>query len=99
MKLDVAVEPQTEAPKHVHLEEQIVVVKERSVSTSTARSTLSDVAVVPPWVPHAAWTNDSSCEELDIFSPPRETLVAHARASQRLSAAREIRPDESEPPA
>ena len=40
-----------------------------------------DVAVIPPWVPHGARTLDSSCQEVDVFAPPRKTLVEHARAS------------------
>ena len=45
-----------------------------------------DVAVVPSWVPHGAWTTDTHCLEIDVFSPPREDFVtggtpAYMRAS------------------
>ena len=40
-----------------------------------------DVAVIPPWVPHGARTLDSGCLELDVFTPPRTTLVEHIRAT------------------
>jgi len=33
-------------------------------------------------VPHGARTLDTPCEEIDMFSPPRMTLVEHARAQQ-----------------
>jgi hypothetical protein len=38
------------------------------------------VAVVPSWVPHGAWTTDSSCLEIDVFVPPRESLLKLAAA-------------------
>jgi quercetin dioxygenase-like cupin family protein len=39
-----------------------------------------DVAVIPSWVPHGAWTTDTSCLEVDVFSPPRKSLLALAEA-------------------
>lgn len=77
--------PHTEAPMHSHVEEQIVIVVEGEFEftldgvTRTMRP--GDVAVIPPWVPHGARTLDTSCRELDVFTPPRATLVEHA-ASQ-----------------
>jgi quercetin dioxygenase-like cupin family protein len=44
-----------------------------------------DVAVIPPWVPHGARTNDTRCDEVDVFNPPRKTLLEHA-AAQRTAA-------------
>ncbi len=37
-----------------------------------------DVAVVPSWVPHGARTTDSPCYEVDVFNPPRRSLLSHA---------------------
>jgi quercetin dioxygenase-like cupin family protein len=37
-----------------------------------------DVAVIPPWVPHGARTSESPCSEVDMFAPPRRTLLEHA---------------------
>jgi quercetin dioxygenase-like cupin family protein len=74
--------PGVEAPRHVHEEEQIVIVLEGEFTfdldgdVRTMRR--GDVAVVPAWVPHGAWTTDSSCMEVDIFCPPRKTLLALA---------------------
>ena len=47
---------------------------------------VGDVAVVPPWVPHGAKTADTPCYELDVFTPPRKTLLEHA-AAQAAGAA------------
>lgn len=80
----VSFAPRTTAPRHSHREEQIVVVLEGEFEfeldgeVRTMRP--GDVAVVPPWVPHAAWTNDTTCYEADVFNPPRETLLDHARS-------------------
>jgi quercetin dioxygenase-like cupin family protein len=41
-----------------------------------------DVAVIPAWVPHGAWTTDSSCLQIDVFCPPRKTLLALAEEQQ-----------------
>jgi unsaturated pyranuronate lyase len=79
----VSFAPHTVAPTHVHEEEQIVVVLQGEFvfhldgESRTMRP--GDVAVIPPWVPHGARTLDSSCLEVDVFAPPRKTLVKHAR--------------------
>jgi unsaturated pyranuronate lyase len=79
----VSFAPHTVAPTHVHEEEQIVVVLQGEFvfhldgESRTMRP--GDVAVIPPWVPHGARTLDSSCLEVDVFAPPRKTLVEHAR--------------------
>jgi hypothetical protein len=39
-----------------------------------------DVAVIPAWVPHGAWTVDTHCEEVDVFCPPRQSLLKLAEA-------------------
>ena len=81
----VSFAPHTAAPTHVHEEEQIVVVLEGEFEfeldgeVRTMRP--GDVAVIPPWVPHGARTLDSGCLELDVFAPPRKSLVEHARAT------------------
>jgi quercetin dioxygenase-like cupin family protein len=71
--------PGAVAPRHVHEEEQIVIIVEGELvfdldgDVRTMRK--GDVAVVPAWVPHGAWTTDSHCEEIDVFSPPRQSLL------------------------
>ena len=77
-------EPHTEAPIHVHEEEQIVIVLDGEIEfeldgeVRTMRA--GDVAVVPPWVPHGGRTTDTTCDEVDVFNPPRATLLEHAIA-------------------
>jgi hypothetical protein len=44
------------------------------------------VAVVPSWVPHGAWTTDSHCLEIDVFSPPRQSLLKLAEAQAAAGA-------------
>jgi hypothetical protein len=39
-----------------------------------------DVAVIPAWVPHGAWTTDTHCLEVDVFCPPRQSLLKLAAA-------------------
>jgi len=78
--------PHTEAPVHVHVheEEQIVIVLEGKFEfeldgeVRTMRA--GDVAVAPAWVPHGARTKNSSCSEVDVFNPPRRSLLEHAAA-------------------
>jgi len=83
--------PGAVAPHHVHEEEQIVIILDGELvfdldgDVRTMRK--GDVAVIPAWVPHGAWTTeDTYCEEIDVFSPPRESLLklaeAHAAAEQ-----------------
>ena len=76
--------PGVEAPRHVHSEEQIVVVLDGEFTFDLDGDVRvmrpGDVAVVPAWVPHGAWTTDSHCRELDIFCPPRKTLLDLAAA-------------------
>ena len=85
----VSFEPNTEAPMHVHEEEQIVLVIagefEFEIDGDVRIMREGDVAVVPSWVPHGARTRDTMCREIDVFNPPRRSLVEHA---QRQVAAR-----------
>jgi unsaturated pyranuronate lyase len=84
--------PDTEAPLHVHEEEQIVIVLEGEFEfeldgdVRTMRP--GDVAVVPSWVPHGARTKESGCYEVDVFNPPRRTLLEHAAAQSAAADAR-----------
>ena len=77
-------EPHAVAPLHVHEEEQIVIViqgaLEFEIDGETRTLHPGDAAVVPPWVPHGAHTTDGPCLEVDVFSPPRASLLEHARA-------------------
>jgi quercetin dioxygenase-like cupin family protein len=80
----VSFEPGVEAPRHVHEEEQIVIVLDGELTFDLDGDVRvmrpGDVAVVPAWVPHAAWTTDKPCREVDVFCPPRKSLLALAEA-------------------
>jgi unsaturated pyranuronate lyase len=82
-------EPHTEAPMHVHVEEQIVIVMdgefEFEIDGDVRTMRAGDVAVVPPWVPHGARTADTTCDEVDVFNPPRATLLEHATAQKKTT--------------
>lgn len=80
----VSFEPGVEAPRHVHEEEQIVIVLDGEFTFDLDGEVRvmrkGDVAVVPAWVPHGAWTTDSHCLEVDVFCPPRQSLLKLAAA-------------------
>jgi quercetin dioxygenase-like cupin family protein len=86
----VRFEPGAEAPRHVHEEEQIVIVLDGEFTFDLDGDVRvmrkGDVAVVPAWVPHGAWTTDSHCLEIDVFAPPRTSLLKLA-AAQAAEAA------------
>lgn len=71
----------TEAPMHSHEEEQLVIVMEGemefNIDGDVRAMKSGDVAVVPAWVPHGARTLDTTCVEVDVFNPPRKTLLEH----------------------
>jgi quercetin dioxygenase-like cupin family protein len=81
--------PGAQAPRHVHEEEQFVIVLDGELvfdldgDVRTMRS--GDVAVIPAWVPHGAWTTDSHCHEIDVFCPPRQSLLKLAAAQHTAS--------------
>jgi len=81
----VSFAPHTEAPMHVHEEEQIAIVVEGDLEVDLDGDvrTLHDgeLAIIPAWVPHGMRTHETACREMDIFSPPRRALL------QRLEAA------------
>ena len=82
----VSFEPGAVAPRHVHEEEQIVIVLDGEFvfdldgDERTMRK--GDVAVIPAWVPHGAWTTDTHCLEVDVFCPPRQSLLKLAEAAR-----------------
>jgi len=83
--------PGTEAPTHVHEEEQVVVVVDGEfefwIDGESRTLRRGDIAVVPPWVSHGARTHDSECLEIDIFSPPRRQLLDLLRPADQAAQA------------
>jgi len=84
-------EPGVTAPRHVHEEEQLVIVLDGEftfdIDGDVRVMRPGDVAVIPAWVPHSAWTTDSHCREVDIFCPPRTTLLDLASQQQEAAEA------------
>ena len=82
----VSFAPGATAPNHVHEEEQIVIILEGELTFDVDGDVRvlrkGDVAVIPSWVPHGAWTTDTTCLEVDVFCPPRKTLLTLAEAQQ-----------------
>jgi quercetin dioxygenase-like cupin family protein len=97
----VRFQPHTEAPVHTHEEEQIVIVLEGEfdfeLDGEVRRMRTGDVAVVPPWVPHGAKTTDTGCYEVDVFNPPRKTLLDHAAKQAAAQAGTASAAGESSP--
>ncbi|CAN5366579.1 hypothetical protein BH10ACT8_BH10ACT8_14720 [soil metagenome] len=87
----VTFEPHTVAPLHTHVEEQVVVVLagdfDFTIDGTTRTMRAGDMAVIPPWVPHGAKAGEQGCVEVDVFSPPRTTLIEHAAAQAQTPAA------------
>src|ERR1700749_625450 len=87
----VSFAPGATAPRHVHEEEQIVIVLEGEFTFDLAGDVRTmrkgDVAVIPSWVPHGAWTIDTHCLEVDVFAPPRSSLLKLAEAQAADGAA------------
>ena len=75
--------PGVAAPRHVHEEEQIVIVLDGEFTFDLDGDVRvmrpGDVAVIPAWVPHGAWTTSSHCREVDVFVPPRRSLLSLAQ--------------------
>jgi quercetin dioxygenase-like cupin family protein len=91
-------EPHAEAPRHVHVEEQIVMVLEGEfeyeVDGVVRLMRKGDVAMIPPWVPHGAHTGDSPCTELEVFTPPRATVLEHAQQERARTEAQAERQED-----
>jgi quercetin dioxygenase-like cupin family protein len=82
----VRFEPHTTAPVHTHEEEQVSIMVEGELEfdldgdVRTLRP--GSAVVIPPHVPHGARTLDSTCFEIDVFSPPRRALIDVARRAK-----------------
>jgi quercetin dioxygenase-like cupin family protein len=86
----VSFAPGAVAPKHVHEEEQIVIIldgeMEFDLDGDVRTMRKGDVAVIPAWVPHGARTVGTHCEEVDVFCPPRQSLLQLAEAHAAAEA-------------
>ena len=79
----VSYEPNTIVPRHSHVEEQFTFVIdgefEFECDGETRTLTRGSVVHIPGGVPHAARTYDTTCFQIDVFSPPRAVLVEALR--------------------
>jgi quercetin dioxygenase-like cupin family protein len=77
----------TDVPRHAHDEEQFTFVIdgefEFECDGETRLLRRGSVVHIPPGVPHAARTLDSSCMQIDVFAPPRRVLVEQLLAAER----------------
>jgi len=95
-------EPGAVAPPHVHEEEQIVIVIDGEFTFDLDGDVRvmrkGDVAVVPAWVRHGAYTTDTHCLEIDVFCPPRQSLLklAAAQAEQSTQGERSSRGEQAD---
>ena len=87
----VYMKPHSEAKLHAHSEEQmgLVLEGEYEFELNGVRKMIGkgDVYIVPPNVPHGAYTYDKPCVALDIFAPPRtgyQEMIAAARKVMSL---------------
>ena len=75
----VRYEPNVVVPRHAHEEEQFTFVVEGEfefdLDGDVRLLRAGTVAVIPPWVPHAARTLDATCFQIDVFSPPRRGIL------------------------
>lgn len=90
MLMAVHFEPHTEAPVHVHDEEQITLVVEGElefeIDGEVRQLTPGMVAVVPANVSHGARTKDGACLEFDVFNPPRQALLDLASSARQRAS-------------
>jgi quercetin dioxygenase-like cupin family protein len=79
----VSYEPNTIVPVHSHVEEQFTFVLdgefEFECDGQTRMLRRGSVVHIPGGVPHGARTYDTTCLQVDVFSPPRRVLVEAMR--------------------
>jgi quercetin dioxygenase-like cupin family protein len=76
----VTFEPDAPAPMHHHYEQQIAIVLSGelrfTVGSEERVMRAGDCVVIPPHVPHGGVAGPEGCQALDVFTPPREGVVA-----------------------
>jgi quercetin dioxygenase-like cupin family protein len=75
----VTFDPDTPAPMHHHIEQQIAIVLSGelrfTVGAETRAMHAGDCVVIPPHVPHGGVAGPDGCTVLDVFTPPRAAIV------------------------
>jgi quercetin dioxygenase-like cupin family protein len=79
----VSYAPNTIVPVHSHVEEQFTFVIdgefEFECDGETRLMRRGSVLHIPPGVPHGARTYETTCFQVDVFSPPRRVLAEALR--------------------
>ena len=75
----VRYEPDSVAPLHSHIEEQLFLVLEGEIELELSGVSRvmqpGDAALIPAWVPHSAKSGSGGAHQLDVFSPPRQAML------------------------
>ena len=76
--------PNSSAPIHHHEAEQIIIVTDGAVDVildgKLYHLEKDDTIIIPSNVEHGAYASDRGCNAIDVFSPPRQDLVAKLKA-------------------
>ncbi len=76
----VTFEPNSPAPMHHHVEQQIAIILSGELTFTVGGEVrvmhTGDCVVIPPYVPHGGVAGPDGCRALDVFTPPRAGIVA-----------------------
>jgi len=76
----ITVEPNTYFPPHHHKAEQLIIVIDGACDATVEGKLYplkkGDVLIIPSNVEHAVYISDKGLKAIEVFSPPREDLVA-----------------------
>ena len=75
----VRYEPNSTAPPHAHVEEQLFILMEGEIELTLGGEArimrAGDAAMIPSWVEHSARSLDAPAYQVDVFSPPRRAML------------------------
>ena len=76
----ITVEPNIYVPTHHHEAEQLIIVIDGACDATVEGKLYplkeGDVLIIPSNVEHAVYVSDKGLKSIEVFSPPREDLVA-----------------------
>lgn len=83
----ITLNPNITTAPHRHESEQLMIVVDGEVDQVVEGKTYhlkkGDVIHMPSNAEHGAFVSDKGCQAIDVFSPPREDLVAKLKEVQR----------------
>ena len=83
----ITMSPNITTTAHRHESEQVMIVVDGEIDQIVEGKIYhlkkGDVIILPSNMEHAAYVSDRGCQVIDIFSPPREDLVAKLKEVQR----------------